>query len=162
MLEIFLRLPSLATLVRAALTCRAWRRAVASYPSFRRRFRALHRAPLLGLFVDPERDDFPVFLPVHHRNRDVLAAIGRGDFALTPLLDPGESVSDDVPNIRWRVYDCRNGYLLLMNWDAGLLAVINPLSRHSPCYMICPQLQKIPSRGQYLAFPAGCASAFLG
>ncbi|GJM93977.1 hypothetical protein PR202_ga10583 [Eleusine coracana subsp. coracana] len=49
LLEIFFRLPSLATLIRAAYTCRA----VASSPAFRRRFRLAHTTPpLLGLFFD--------------------------------------------------------------------------------------------------------------
>ncbi|TVU01026.1 hypothetical protein EJB05_53545, partial [Eragrostis curvula] len=94
LLEIFLRLPSLATLIRAALTCRAWRRAVASSPSFRRRFREFHQAPLLGVFADHERCTLPVFAPFYRRDWDVLAAIGRADFALTPLLDP--EIPDDL------------------------------------------------------------------
>uniref|UniRef100_A0A0D9V2N3 F-box domain-containing protein n=1 Tax=Leersia perrieri TaxID=77586 RepID=A0A0D9V2N3_9ORYZ len=124
---IFLRLPSLATLVSAALTCRAWRAAVASSSSFRRRFRELHPAPLLGFFCDPDPHDLPVFLPAHghgRRDRDVLAAIRGGEFLLTGLLDPD---SNDGP-LRWRIYDCRDGYLLLMNSDAGLLAIVNPLA----------------------------------
>ncbi|TVU01020.1 hypothetical protein EJB05_53539, partial [Eragrostis curvula] len=133
LLEIFLRLPSLATLVRAVLTCRAWRSAVASSPSFLRRFRALHRAPLLGLFADLERCALPVFAPFYRRDWDVLAAIGRGDFALTSLLHPNDFVGDAVP--LWRLCDCRGGYLLLMNRDADLLATVNPLSRQNLDYI---------------------------
>ncbi|GJN03344.1 hypothetical protein PR202_ga20779 [Eleusine coracana subsp. coracana] len=55
--------------------------------------------------------------------RDVLAAIRRGDFALTQLLDPDGSVGD-VP-VRWPVYDCHGGYLLLTNNDVGLFATKN-------------------------------------
>ncbi|KAK1695726.1 hypothetical protein QYE76_012423 [Lolium multiflorum] len=46
--EVFLHLPSLPSLVRAALTCPAFLRAVRSSPAFRRRFRELHPPPLLG------------------------------------------------------------------------------------------------------------------
>uniref|UniRef100_A0A0E0JKW6 F-box domain-containing protein n=1 Tax=Oryza punctata TaxID=4537 RepID=A0A0E0JKW6_ORYPU len=124
LLEVFLRLPSLATLVRAALTCRAWRAAVASSPSFRRRFRELHPQPLLGVFCDPRSHDLPVFLPSHGRDRDVLAAIRGGDFLLTRHL---RDLDDDAP-LRWRVSDCRDGYLLLVNSDAGLVATVNPMA----------------------------------
>ncbi|CAO2183412.1 unnamed protein product [Urochloa humidicola] len=136
MLEIFLRLPSLATLVRAALTCRPWRRAVASSPAFRRRFRELHPAPLLGLVVEPQPDALPAFSPAQCRDRDVLAAIRGGDFAFTHLLDP-QGHARDVP-LSWRILDCRGGYLLLRNWDAWLLATINPLVPGSAEYYDMP------------------------
>uniref|UniRef100_K3Y2L1 F-box domain-containing protein n=1 Tax=Setaria italica TaxID=4555 RepID=K3Y2L1_SETIT len=69
--EIFLRLPTLATLVRAALTRRAWRRA-------------------------PQPDALPAFESAQRRDRDVHAAIRGGDFALTSLLDP-EDYARDLP-----------------------------------------------------------------
>ncbi|TVU01027.1 hypothetical protein EJB05_53546, partial [Eragrostis curvula] len=127
LLEIFLRLPSLATLIGAALTCRAWRRAVASSPSFRRRFRELHEAPLLGVFADPSPHTLPVFAPAHHRDADMLAAIRLGDFALTSVLD-SDGFAGNLP-VAWRVFDCREGHLVLMNWEAWRIAVVNPLSR---------------------------------
>ncbi|KAL6615529.1 hypothetical protein ACP70R_037799 [Stipagrostis hirtigluma subsp. patula] len=137
-LQIFLRLPSLATLVRAACACRAWRRAVASSPaSFRRRFRALHPAPLLlGVFGNPHRGGLPIFSPaLHHRDRDVLAAVRGGDFCFTSLL---EAAGDgDVPP-RWSVSDCRDGHLVLMNWERGLVVVANPLAPTCPEYIALP------------------------
>ncbi|EAY74866.1 hypothetical protein OsI_02755 [Oryza sativa Indica Group] len=125
LLDIFLRLPTLASLVRAALTCRAWRPAVASSPSFRRRFRDLHPPPLLGVFCDPRGHGLPVFLPSHGRDRDVLAAIRGGDFLLTRRL---RDLDDGGAPLRWRVSDCRGGYLLLVNSDAGLVATVNPMA----------------------------------
>jgi hypothetical protein len=136
LLEIFLHLPSLATLVRAALTCRSWRRAVSSSPAFRRRFRELHRAPLLGLVAEPQRDALPAFAPAQPEDRDVLAAIRGGDFALTELLDP-QGYAADVP-LHWHIQDCRDGYVLLANWNAGLLAAVNPLARYSTEYIDMP------------------------
>ncbi|CAL4962764.1 unnamed protein product [Urochloa decumbens] len=136
LLEIFLRLPSLATLVRAACTCPAWRNAVASSPAFRRRFRALHPAPLLGLFADITdnhiRMPLPIFAPADGSDidPDVLAAIRGGDFGLTSLQqEPGNDAAPEPR--RWSVVYCRDaGHLLLADWDAGpVLAVVNPLSR---------------------------------
>ncbi|CAO2165447.1 unnamed protein product [Urochloa humidicola] len=132
LLEIFLRLPSLATLVRAALTCRAWRRAVASSPSFRRRFRDIHPPPLLGLFFHPpgpaqtpNTPAFPTFIPARRCDRDLTAAIRGGDFFLTSV----EDLPDQGPC--WDIVDCCRGCVLLMNWDDATLVVFNPLTRRS-------------------------------
>lgn len=130
LLEVFLRLPSLATLVRASFTCRAWRCAVASSPDFRRRFRAIHPAPLLGLFFDapgPAEDynapAFPTFIPSRRRDRDLTAAVRGGDFFLTCI----EDLPDEAPS--WEMVDCCRGSVLLWNWDFSSLVVFNPLSR---------------------------------
>ncbi|KAF0905356.1 hypothetical protein E2562_003943 [Oryza meyeriana var. granulata] len=132
LLAIFLRLPSLAALVRAALTCRAWRRAVASSPVFRRRFRAVHPAPLLGLFFSapapaqaPNLPAFPSFAPARPRDRDMAAAVRGGDFFLTSLQDRLDEEHC------WDMIDCCRGYCLLMNWDDGLFVVLNPLTRRT-------------------------------
>lgn len=133
LLRIFLCLPSLATLVRAALACRAWRRAVVSSPDFRRRFRELHPAPLLGFFFEPPSPvqhpalpAFPSFLPVRRRERDLSVALRGGDFFLTCLQQhPCMAHS-------WDILDCRGGYVLLCNVDqssAQAMAVVNPLAR---------------------------------
>ncbi|KAM0898249.1 hypothetical protein ACQ4PT_022054 [Festuca glaucescens] len=137
--EIFIRLPSLAALIRAACTCRAWRSAVVSSPAFRRRFRDLHRAPLLGLFFQvpapaqtPNLPAFPAFIPARHRDRDLAAAVRCGDFFLTSLQErPDESFC-------WDIIDSRHGYILLMNWDEGLLTLFNPLMRWSKTFDLGP------------------------
>ncbi|TKW15239.1 hypothetical protein SEVIR_5G224300v4 [Setaria viridis] len=136
LLEIFLRLPCLATLVRAALTCRGWRRAVASSPAFHRRFRQLHPAPLLGLLFnppgpvqDPELPAFPSFVPTRGTDRDQAAAVRGGDFFLTSLQE-----RSGVHN-GWDIHDCRGGYVLLANGDQETMAVVNPLVRRSERFL---------------------------
>ncbi|KAF8670848.1 hypothetical protein HU200_050112 [Digitaria exilis] len=135
LLEIFMRLPSLATLVRAALTCRAWRRAVASSPDFRRRFRETHPAPLLlGLFFDPPDATsvqapaipiFPTFVPARAADdRDHTAAVRGGDFFLLTSLQ-------ERPGGCWDIHDCRGGYILVGNRAQKVMAVLNPLARRS-------------------------------
>ncbi|TVU01022.1 hypothetical protein EJB05_53541, partial [Eragrostis curvula] len=129
-LEIFLRLPCFTALVRAAFTRRAWRRAVASSPSFRRRFRELHRAPFLGVFFSPVNDDdardvlvFPPFAPSRCPDRDLAGVIRSGDFFLTSIpVSPGAAPS-------WDMVDCRGGFVLLGDWTAESYAVLNPSTR---------------------------------
>ncbi|TVU34468.1 hypothetical protein EJB05_16303, partial [Eragrostis curvula] len=131
LLAIFLHLPSLATLVRAALTCRLWRRAVASTPAFRRRFRALKPPPLLGLFFQNDSADQglnihgqPAFVPARRRrDRDLTAAVRGGDFFLTSLHDLFEE------SLSWYIVDCCHGCVLLMYGDLASFVVFNPLTR---------------------------------
>ncbi|KAG8058563.1 hypothetical protein GUJ93_ZPchr0002g24909 [Zizania palustris] len=122
-LEIFLRLPSLPSLVRATMTCRPWLRAVVSSPEFRRRFRALHPNPILGYFLDSDGSDFPVtpiFVKSSPPEADFTDGFRFGDFFLHSLMQEG-----DPPG--WHVCDCRGGYLLLLNSPCRKLAALNPL-----------------------------------
>ncbi|KAF7051624.1 hypothetical protein CFC21_059846 [Triticum aestivum] len=123
-LEIFLRLPNLPDVVRAALTCRSWLGAVRSSPSFRRLFRALHPAPPIGLFLDIHGAATPSFASLRRSDPDVAAALRGGDFFLTFLL-----VNDDAYT-SWGIMDCRDGYVLLWNklLKPPIVAAVNPMS----------------------------------
>ncbi|KAF7081777.1 hypothetical protein CFC21_085685 [Triticum aestivum] len=121
LLEIFLRLPSLPALARAALTCRSWLGAVRSSRSFRSLFRALHPAPLVGIFLELDEGAVRSFAPFRCSDPDVTAALRRGDFFLTSL-----TAEDDPHAVCWEMMDCRDGYILL--WNMVSVAVMNPMT----------------------------------
>jgi hypothetical protein len=120
--EIFLRLPALPSLVRAAFACRAFRRAVRSSPAFRRRFRELHAPPLLALFLEPNMEVIPAFPSLWRRSDpDLLAA----DFFRTSCSGHGPGsgweIDTSLPKIQ--------GYFDLRNVSTKLEANYNPLSQ---------------------------------
>ncbi|KAM0844323.1 hypothetical protein ACQ4PT_057125 [Festuca glaucescens] len=147
--EIFVRLPSLPSLVRAAFTCRTFLDAVRSSPAFRRRFRALHCSPVLGHFIHNEQDTLiPNFLPLRRRSDPDLGAVLRGaDFFLTRLPVSQEDEKDAVPDPEedddafpgWSIHDCRDGFLVLGNWSAEQMAVYNPLTRTMDLFPLPPR-----------------------
>ncbi|XP_037417691.1 uncharacterized protein LOC119281199 [Triticum dicoccoides] len=126
LLDIFLRLPSLSDLVRAACTCLAWRNLVTNFPPFRRQFIDLHPAPLLGLFFHTPFQavpGIPAFAPARRNDPELVAAILSGDFFLTSLQ------ARDGPEANWSFLDACGGYLLLIKEDEVLLLLLNPLAR---------------------------------
>ncbi|XP_024313681.1 uncharacterized protein LOC112268512 [Brachypodium distachyon] len=119
--EVFLRLPDLPTLVCAASTCRAFRAAVRSSPSFRRSFRALHPPPLLAFVLEPFMEVIPAFSSAWRRSDpDLVAAFGATDFFDTDHLSyqfqgPGWQICS-------RLCNC-DGYVCLVNGSNELRAV---------------------------------------
>ncbi|KAF6989566.1 hypothetical protein CFC21_006891 [Triticum aestivum] len=123
--EVFLCLPSVPSLVRASLTCSPFLRAVRSSPAFRRRFRDLHSPPLLGVFVEIHDAAMPTFAPTRRRSDvDHAAAIRGADVFLTLLPE-----DDKDADREWSMEDCRDGYVVLVNWEIKQMAVYDPLTR---------------------------------
>jgi hypothetical protein len=128
LLEIFLRLPSLPTLVRAAFACRTFLNTIRSSPTFRPTFHALHPPPLIGLFLTHREGDIPSFAPLRGgADKDHAAVLRGSDFYLTRVPDDQGC---------WTIRDCRDGYLLLHNERSGIFAAYSPLAR---------ALRRIPS-----------------
>jgi hypothetical protein len=132
--EVFLHLPSLPSLVRAALACPAFLRAVRSSPAFRRRFRELHPPPLLGVFLDIHDPSIPVFAPIRrHSDRDHAAAIRGADVFFTLLPE-----DDNGPDPQWSMEYCGDGFVVLVNWEIKKMAVYNPLTRSLDLFPVPP------------------------
>ncbi|KAM0916287.1 hypothetical protein ACQ4PT_010353 [Festuca glaucescens] len=124
--EIFLLLPDLPSLVRAAFACRAFRRAVRSSPAFRRSFRTLHAPPLLALFLNPNFEVAPAFpCPWRHRDPDIVAA----DFFDIRLARHGNAHATG-----WEIHSespSGHGYLNLekVSGSTKRIAAYNPLTQ---------------------------------
>lgn len=123
--SVLLRLDSSVSLIRAASTCKSWRRIVAD-AGFLRRFRGLHEPTVAGYYFD-SRAESPFATLTMGRQEEALCfrpspsaaalAIDAGSFSLAFLRD------DDVLPSRWSsswsVADSRGSLVLLINLAAG-------------------------------------------
>jgi hypothetical protein len=133
--EVFLLLPTPADVLRAALACKLFLRAIRS-AAFLRLFRRRHpfTSPhLLGCFIHrPIRDrisdnPLPLLLPALPANSAATRRVVDGaDFALS-FLPAGASSRADL----WKVLDCRNGRILLRNRVSREMVVADPLIRRT-------------------------------
>jgi hypothetical protein len=127
--EIFLRLPTITDVGRAATACTAFRRVVADR-AFLRRLRSVHASPLLGLLL---------FSSIHpaeppHSNASFARALQRAaDLSFSFVPSAG----------RWIPVDARDGRVLLERVAmSGDFAVCDPLSRR---YLFLPQIPGRPA-----------------
>jgi hypothetical protein len=132
--DILLCLPSLASLARAAMVSQSWRR-LATSAYFLRSFRYLHPSPpLLGCFVSLLAKDssfqashaYHTFHPVQiYSDHDLTAAVSGKFFRM------------GLEESRWRMTDCRGGFVLLASLER--FALFNPVSQ-SHIYVSRPTL----------------------
>ncbi|TVT99681.1 hypothetical protein EJB05_54942, partial [Eragrostis curvula] len=135
---VFLRLPSLADLVRAAAACKPWRRVIAD-AGFLRLFRALNPPPAAGDYFNgyhsiaspsgPVISIRPSFVP---SPSTTIPAINAGRFSLDFLPDDDAEFPPD-----WRILDSRGSLVLIVRrgprYDhygfPDMLVVCEPLTR---------------------------------
>uniref|UniRef100_A0A453TD25 F-box domain-containing protein n=1 Tax=Aegilops tauschii subsp. strangulata TaxID=200361 RepID=A0A453TD25_AEGTS len=129
--EIFLRLPTPDAVARASAACTSFRRVIKGR-AFRRRFRALHRPPLLG-FMDAA-GFHPAQAP--HPSAPLTGALApcAADFSFVPAVVSSASyiprgVQADGEGPRWRPRDVRDGRVLL-DWVS-----LHPRAMRICCYM---------------------------
>ncbi|KAE8767749.1 hypothetical protein D1007_60854 [Hordeum vulgare] len=138
--EIFIRLPSLPSLVRAALACRTFLHSVRSSPAFRRRFRAVNPPQILGFFKGP---GIHSLVPLDGRSdRDLAAAVQGSGFRFIRLPIP-----KDRDDSRWDILHgcrCRCGYVLLCDKNTNQMAAYNPLKRELYTFPYPPQETRDP------------------
>ncbi|EMS54338.1 hypothetical protein TRIUR3_17943 [Triticum urartu] len=158
--EIFLCLPSLPSLARAALSCRTFLDAVRSSPAFRRRrsdpdIAAAVRGADFFLTRLPVLEDGAVPVPA-----PVSAPEDNGDGVSIPVPAPApeddgeDAVSgsedddeDPIPDPEWSIDDCRDGFVVLHNWSTQQIAVYNPLARTLDLFPLPPRREDC--EGQY-------------
>ncbi|XP_037483448.1 uncharacterized protein LOC119362344 isoform X2 [Triticum dicoccoides] len=135
LVEILLRLPTAADLIRASAACVSFRRLIADR-SFTRRFRKLHPPPLLG-FLDTGRLRFHPAVPPHPSAPAARAVASAADFSFDFLPSPCSSRP-------WSVQDVLDGRVLLerprprrRESPSNEMVVCDPLHRH---YLLLPRI----------------------
>ncbi|KAJ1291368.1 hypothetical protein BS78_02G311600 [Paspalum vaginatum] len=126
--EVFLRLPTLADVGRAATACASFRRVVAER-AFIRRLRSVHPAPLLGLLLFSSIQPAE---PPHSSAPYARALLRVADLSFSFIRSAG----------RWIPVDARDGRVLLEREAmGGDFAVCDPLSRR---YLFLPHMPGHP------------------
>ncbi|CAL4897862.1 unnamed protein product [Urochloa decumbens] len=130
--EIFLRLDGAADLIRVSAACASFHRLIFD-GRFLRRFRSLHRPPVLGFLFDCTRSDrgfsfYPIELPRRSAPAAARALAQAADFSISSFPKP-------IPDY-WHVRDVRDGRILLSRHSARrkcsffeYLMVYDPLHR---------------------------------
>ncbi|CAL4905197.1 unnamed protein product [Urochloa decumbens] len=132
--EILLRVGNATDLIRASTACTSFHRII-SNGCFLRRFRSLHRPPILGILAGFYRNDGEISFyparPPHSSASAARALTQAADFSVDSLRDPTHY---------WRICDARDGRVLLSRRDARairslfileylILMVYDPLHR---------------------------------
>uniref|UniRef100_N1QYY1 Uncharacterized protein n=1 Tax=Aegilops tauschii TaxID=37682 RepID=N1QYY1_AEGTA len=133
--EIFIRLPTPDALARTSTACSSFRRVIKGR-AFRRRFRTLHRPPLLG-FMDAG-GFHPAQAP--HPSAPLAGALApcAADFSFVPAVVSSASYvrpgvqEDDGEGPRWRPRDVRDGRVLL-DWRSFYPRSVHMWSYREDC-----------------------------